>query len=120
MKGATLLLALSYAWLALGQPIFLYPSHNSHGSYVELDAKQANIVLSHHLRLDSQGESYKTVMSQNNPEFERYLQRVAHNDKNFVGSGLESAMVVSVETRSDGECRLQSSWAVTLAQGQNC
>lgn len=105
MKGATLLLTLSYLWLANGQPIFLYPNQFTHDSYMELDVEQANLVLSHHLRLDSYSESfseYTNVIGKNDPNFKQYLERVAHSGDNFVGSGLDSAMIVSVESRSDG------------------
>jgi hypothetical protein len=104
MKGATLILALCNLWMVNGQPIFLYPYELTQDSYMKVDAEKANSILSHHLRLDHLSEPYsESVLVGNDQSYERYLSRVAHGGGNFVGRGLESAMIVNVESHLSGE-----------------
>jgi hypothetical protein len=104
MNGVTLLLAIWYLWVVNGQLIFLYPNQFSYHSHLELDAAQANTILSHHLRLDSFSEPYsKSVLGENSHGYEQYLSQVAHSGGDFVGRGLESAIIVNIESYLSGE-----------------
>ena len=99
-----MLFALCWLCAANGEPIFLYPTNTNHDSYMELDAEQTSIVLAHHLRLDALAEPHSNiVLGGNDRVFETYLAQVAHNGEDFVGRGMESAMIVDVESSSTGE-----------------
>jgi hypothetical protein len=104
MKSTTaVLFALGWLWTAQCQLIALYPCQINHEHYIELDTEQTDMVLAHHLRLDASSER---LLGKNDGFFETFLAQIAHDGENFVGRGIESAMIVDVESASSSESSL--------------